>query len=136
MQAEKNQQFGIVIAGHGSRDADGIREFEQLVELVRERAPQHQVSHGYLEFAGPTIDQAISDQLSADAKQVVMVPGILLAATHAKNDLPGELLTAAREHPDIDIRIDASDAAVDAWCWSAAAQPTRTPTAKSPSSRG
>lgn len=106
MQTE-TQQFGIVIAGHGSRDADGIREFEQLVELVRERAPQHQVSHGYLEFASPTIDQAIAGQVSAAAKQIVMVPGILLAATHAKNDLPSELLTFAREHPDTDFHFGA-----------------------------
>jgi len=107
MQAETIQQFGIVIAGHGSRDADGIREFEQLVELVRERAPQHVVSHGYLEFASPTIDQAIAAQLNANAKQIVMVPGILLAATHAKNDLPSELLTSAREHPDVDFHFGA-----------------------------
>lgn len=101
MQAE-TQQLAIVIAGHGSRDADGIREFGQLVELVRERAPQHQVSHGYLEFASPTIDQAIAAHTTQNAKQIVMVPGILLAATHAKNDMPSELLTFAREHPDID----------------------------------
>ncbi|MDO9424988.1 MAG: precorrin-8X methylmutase [Methylobacter sp.] len=107
MQADIRQQYGIVIAGHGSRDADGIREFEQLVELIRERAPQHKVSHGYLEFAGPTIDQAIADQLNADAKQIVMVPGILLAATHAKNDMPSELLTYAREHPDTDFHFGA-----------------------------
>jgi precorrin-8X/cobalt-precorrin-8 methylmutase len=98
MQAD----FSIVIAGHGSRDADGIREFEQLVELVRERAPQHQISHGYLEFASPTIDQAISTHIEQGAKQIVMVPGILLAATHAKNDLPSELLSFAREHADTD----------------------------------
>ncbi len=107
MQAETHQPFGIVIAGHGSRDNDGIREFEQLIELVRERAPQHTISHGYLEFAGPTIDQAIEVQLSADAKQIVMVPGILLAATHAKNDMPSELLTFAREYPDIDFHFGA-----------------------------
>jgi precorrin-8X/cobalt-precorrin-8 methylmutase len=101
------QQFGIVIAGHGSRDADGIREFEQLVELVKARAPQHHVSHGYLEFASPTIDQAIAEQLNADSKQIVMVPGILLAATHAKNDLPSELLNAAREQPETDFHFGA-----------------------------
>ena len=95
-------EFGIVIAGHGSRDADGIREFEQLVELVRERAPQHSVTHGYLEFASPTLDQAIAAHTVQNAKQIVMVPGILLAATHAKNDLPSELLTFARDHPDTD----------------------------------
>ncbi len=106
MQAE-TQQFGLVIAGHGSRDADGIREFEQLVELIKERAPQHLVSHGYLEFASPTIDQAIAVQLNADARQIVMVPGILLAATHAKNDLPSELLSMARDHPEIDFHFGA-----------------------------
>ena len=106
MQAEI-QPFAIVIAGHGSRDTDGIREFEQLIELVKERAPQHTVSHGYLEFASPTIDQAIADQVNADAKQVVMVPGILLAATHAKNDMPSELLNYAREYPGIDFHFGA-----------------------------
>jgi precorrin-8X/cobalt-precorrin-8 methylmutase len=99
--------FGIVIAGHGSRDADGIREFEQLVELIRDRAPQHQISHGYLEFASPTIDQAITTHIVQGAKQIVMVPGILLAATHAKNDLPSELLSFAREHSDTDFHFGA-----------------------------
>ena len=100
-------QFGIVIAGHGSRDPDGIREFEALMALVRARAPQHVVSHGYLEFASPTIAQALAANLAAGARQVVMVPGVLLAASHAKNDMPTELLTFARAHPDIDFHFGA-----------------------------
>ena len=99
--------FGIVVAGHGSRDPDGIQEFEQLVELIKKRAPQHIVSHGYLEFAGPTIDQAIIAQLDAGVRRVVMVPGVLLAASHAKNDLPSELLAFAKTRPDIDFHFGA-----------------------------
>ena len=72
--------YGIIVAGHGSRDPDGIREFEQLVALVKQRALQHVVTHGYLEFSSPTIDQAVTAQLAAGAQQVVMVPGVLLAA--------------------------------------------------------
>lgn len=98
---------GLVIAGHGSRDRDGIREFENLIELIRARAPQHPVNHGYLEFAQPTLDQAVAANLAAGARQVVMVPGILLAASHAKNDLPSELLGFARQHPDIDFHFAA-----------------------------
>ena len=100
-------QLGIVIAGHGSRDADGIREFEALVALVRARVPQHAVSHGYLEFASPTIEQALAANLAAGARQVVMVPGVLLAASHAKNDMPSELLTFAQAHPEIDFHFGA-----------------------------
>ena len=103
----QTEAFGIVVAGHGSRDPDAIKEFEQLIDLIRLRAPKHLVSHGYLEFASPTIDQAITTHIAQNAKQVVMVPGILLAATHAKNDLPSELLTFAREHPETDFHFGA-----------------------------
>ena len=100
-------QLGIVIAGHGSRDPDGIREFEALMALVRARAPQHVVNHGYLEFASPTIDQALAANLAGGARQVVMVPGVLLAASHAKNDMPSEMLSFARTHPDVDFHFGA-----------------------------
>ncbi|MBC7453040.1 MAG: hypothetical protein H7335_04915, partial [Massilia sp.] len=58
-------QLGIVVAGHGSRDPDAVREFEALVELVRLRAPQHIVHHGYLEFSSPTIAEAVAANIAA-----------------------------------------------------------------------
>lgn len=106
-QAGQCDQFGIVIAGHGSRDPDAVREFEALVELIRARAPQHVVSHGYLEFASPTIGQAVAANLAAGARQVAVVPGVLLAARHAKNDMPSELLALARAYPAIDFHFGA-----------------------------
>ena len=50
--------YAIVIAGHGSRDPEAVSEFEQLVELARQRAGGRHVQHGFLEFARPTIDEA------------------------------------------------------------------------------
>ena len=104
---ERGQKHAIVIAGHGSRDPDGVREFEELVALVRMRAPQHVVNHGYLEFASPTIEQALEKSVAEGARQVVMVPSVLLAARHAKNDMPSELLAIARLHPDTDFHFGA-----------------------------
>jgi precorrin-8X/cobalt-precorrin-8 methylmutase len=107
IQADQFGQFGIVVAGHGSRDPDGVREFEALVELIRIRAPQHAVTHGYLEFASPTIAEAVAANLAAGVRQVAVVPGVLLAARHAKNDLPSEVLALAREHTGIDFHFGA-----------------------------
>ena len=107
MPVATKKPFGIVVAGHGSRDPDGVQEFEQLVKLVKQRASQQLVTHGYLEFASPTIDQAITAQLDAGAQQVVMVPTVLLAASHAKNDMPSELLGFAQAHPNIDFHFGA-----------------------------
>lgn len=102
-----DSRFGIVVAGHGSRDPDSVREFEALVELVRERAPQQAVSHGYLEFASPTIAAAVEQNIAAGSARIAVVPGVLLAARHAKNDMPSELLAMARLHPEIDLHFGA-----------------------------
>lgn len=107
MQAKDPVQFGIVVAGHGSRDPDGVREFEALVDVIRARAPQHAVSHGYLEFASPTIAEAVKASLAAGVRQIAVVPGVLLGARHAKNDMPSEVLALAREYPEIDFHFGA-----------------------------
>ena len=98
-QPESSSDYDIVIAGHGSRDPEGIREFEHLVQLVRQRARGRRVNHGFLEFACPTIEEAIRARIAAGARRVAVVPGVLLGATHAKNDMPGEVLALQREFP-------------------------------------
>ena len=100
MASSQASDYDIVIAGHGSRDPEGVREFERLVQLVQERARGRRVNHGFLEFARPTIDEAIRANIAAGARQVAVVPGVLLAAAHAKNDLPSEVLALRREFPE------------------------------------
>jgi precorrin-8X/cobalt-precorrin-8 methylmutase len=93
--------YGLVLVGHGSRDPDGLQQFEALAALMHERAGSHTITHGYLEFATPTIDQAVRANIALGAKEIVLVPGVLLAASHAKNDIPAEFLAMTREYPDV-----------------------------------
>ncbi|WP_245615781.1 precorrin-8X methylmutase [Andreprevotia chitinilytica] len=103
-----NNDYTIVLAGHGSRDPDGIAEFTALVELLRERAGGRPVTHGFLEFATPTLDAAVASAIDDGAKRIVMTPGVLLAATHAKNDMPSELLALQQAHPGIEFHYGAA----------------------------
>jgi precorrin-8X/cobalt-precorrin-8 methylmutase len=89
--------YAIVIAGHGSRDSEGVSEFEQLAKLVRQRVGERQVEHGFLEFARPTIDEAARSLITTGQQRIVIVPLVLLAAAHAKNDLPSEVLALQKE---------------------------------------
>lgn len=100
--------YSIVVAAHGSRDPAGIRECESLIELMKTRAPGRRIAHGYLEFASPTIDAAVKAAIQAGAKRVVMLPALLFAATHAKNDMPSELAVLKREFPDIEFYFGAA----------------------------
>ena len=97
MTSASADEYGIVIAGHGSRDPEGIAEFERFVELIRERAGKRQVRHGFLEFARPTIDEAARSMIEAGEQKLAIAPLILLAAAHAKNDMPSEVLALQHE---------------------------------------
>ncbi len=99
MMATQQDDYGIVIAGHGSRDPEGVREFEHLVEIIKNRGGGRRITHGFLEFARPTIDEAVRANIGAGSQRIAVVPGVLLAATHAKNDMPSEVLALQREFP-------------------------------------
>lgn len=105
--AMDTKPFGVVIAGHGSRDPDAVREFEALVNIVQQRAPGQVIHHGYLEFSSPTISEAIEQNIAAGMTQIAVVPGVLLAARHAKNDMPSELLAMASKYPALDFHFGA-----------------------------
>src|SRR5258707_7888146 len=100
MTSSSIEEYGIVIAGHGSRDPEGVSEFEQLVKLIQERAGRRRVNHGFLEFARPTIDEAVRSSIEAGEQRIAIVPLVLLAATHAKNDMPSEVLALQQEFPE------------------------------------
>ncbi len=99
--------YSIVIAAHGSRDPAAVKEVETLLALMRKRAPGRNITHGFLEFTLPTIDESVRAAIEAGAECVVMLPALLLAATHAKNDMPGELAVLKRDFPGVEFHFGA-----------------------------
>jgi sirohydrochlorin cobaltochelatase len=91
----------ILIAGHGSRDVEGTAEFHQLVELFAHRDPSRIVECGFLEFAKPVIQEGIDRCVERGANMVTVLPGMLMAAGHAKNDMPSEVHEARKRYPNV-----------------------------------
>ena len=102
----------VLLCGHGSRDHDAITEFEHLAAVVAERLPERRVSHGFLEFARPTIGTSLAALRDEGASAIDAVPGMLFAAGHAKNDIPSVLNGFAAANPGLAIRYG-RDLAVD-----------------------
>ena len=92
-------EMALVIAGHGSRDPEGVKQFESFIDGLRKARPDQVIRHGYLEFARPTIDEAARACVASGAKRIAVVPGVLLGATHAKNDMPVEVMMLQKEFP-------------------------------------
>jgi sirohydrochlorin cobaltochelatase len=91
----------LLIVGHGSRDPRGAEEFQELVSLVRARAPMP-VEGGFIELSRPPISECVNSLKERGAREISAVPLMLLAAGHAKDDVPATLVREKLTHPDLD----------------------------------
>jgi len=95
---------GIMICGHGSRDKDAEREFG----LSRKRVKKSVSTSTcwitvFLEFSAPNIHMGLNSLLSQGVEEIYAVPGMLFAATHAKNDIPSVLTTYEEKNAGLHI---------------------------------
>ena len=86
-------KIGIMICGHGSRAKSAEEEFGLLAKGIRARFPDTPVEHGFLEYSAPNIHMGLNRLVDAGVTEIIAVPGMLFAATHAKNDIPSVLTT-------------------------------------------
>jgi len=98
----------ILIAGHGSRDADGIAEFLEMARQFQTRRSDVPVELAFLEFARPTIQEGIDRLVKSGSRSIVVIPGVLMAAGHAKNDMASEVRRARERYPHIEFRMGAA----------------------------
>ncbi len=105
-EAEGDQgmtETAVMLCGHGSRDEGAVREFANVAARMREKLPQYDLEHGYLEFATPIIREGLDKLIDRGAKRILAVPGMLFAAGHAKNDIPSVLNTYMAQRPEAEI---------------------------------
>lgn len=93
----------LLVVGHGTKDAAGVEQFGQLVDLVRRHAGD-QVEGGFLELAPPPIQEAVSKLVAAGHREVDVVPLVLVAAGHSKGDIPAALERERLRHPGLSFR--------------------------------
>ncbi len=111
----------VLFCGHGSRDPQAIAEFEEAAAALRARLGDREFATGYLEFARPTIGEALAKLAAGGARRIVAVPVMLFAASHVKNDLPWEMNSFMASHPSVGVRLG-RDLAIDAKLLGAAAE--------------
>ncbi len=89
-----------LLVGHGSRDSDGNEEFIAFADLVRGAMPEREIVTCFLELANPDIPTGIRYCVERGATRVAVLPLILLAASHAKHEIPEFLDSARLQYPE------------------------------------
>ncbi|MBS2966996.1 sirohydrochlorin chelatase [Actinocrinis puniceicyclus] len=100
----------LLIVGHGTRALEGAAQFRAFVRRVGVRAaaradvPVEAVSGGFIELSSPPLREAVAQLVAGGVRDVVAVPLILLAAGHAKGDIPAALARERGRHPGLRVR--------------------------------
>ena len=95
---------GLLLVGHGSVSAEGAAEMRAIGRLVAAALPDVAVDVGFLELADPPAGQALDRLVARGCRRIVVLPSVLLAAGHAKSDVPALVLEGRQRHPHLDLR--------------------------------
>jgi sirohydrochlorin cobaltochelatase len=94
----------LLIVGHGSRDPRGAQEFHALVSLLREENQSLPIEGGFIELSQPPISECVERLVAGGSREISAVPLMLLAAGHAKDDIPATLVREKLSHPELTLR--------------------------------
>lgn len=101
---DKSGRQGLLLVGHGSREAVGVEEFLVVARQVAAARTEWLVEPCFLEFAEPSIAAGMAALAARGARSVVVVPVILFAAGHIRRDIPVAVAAAAARHPQLVVR--------------------------------
>jgi sirohydrochlorin cobaltochelatase len=93
----------LLLAAHGTRDPAGVAGFEALAARVADLARPDgiEVAGGFIELSAPPLRDAVTSLASTGPARVVAVPLMLVAAGHAKGDIPAALAREQARHPGV-----------------------------------
>ena len=97
----------LLLVAHGSRREESNIEIESLSEKISTLEPKEfdKVIPAFLEFASPSIPEAIKECTEVGATKVTILPYFLSAGVHITRDIPNEISEASQNTPDLDIQI-------------------------------
>ena len=97
----------LIIACHGSNKIEANDQMRKLTQQIRAfpTNPYEAVSVGFLEFARPSIGNAIDECVKSGAKSITVIPYFLSAGKHVKQDIPYLVSMSRKKYPNIPIML-------------------------------
>ncbi|BBU39875.1 sirohydrochlorin ferrochelatase [Aeribacillus pallidus] len=91
---------GVLYIFHGSRLRDSREEAIHFFNEVKASLPYEIQEISFLELAKPTIEEGFASCFAKGAAHIAVIPVLLLAAGHAKQDIPAILSTLQTNYPE------------------------------------
>ena len=97
----------LLLVAHGSRREESNLEVDSLSKkMLKFNSSQFdKVIPAFLEFASPSIPDAIEKCSEMGAKRVTVLPYFLSAGVHINRDIPNEVNKASQNFPNLEINV-------------------------------
>ena len=97
----------LLLVAHGSRREESNIEIESLSKKISTLEPKEfdKVMPAFLEFASPSIPEAIKECTELGATKVTILPYFLSAGVHITRDIPNEITEASEGSPGLEIKV-------------------------------
>lgn len=92
---------GVLLIGHGTRDARGTEQFFQLSTRLAESVQPIPCQAALLEFQQPTIPEAWDSLVAEGVNHIHVAPLLLFAAGHARQDIPEAIAACSQRTPGV-----------------------------------
>lgn len=92
---------GLLLFGHGARDAAWADPFRAVADRVRALQPRLQVELAFLELMQPALPDAAATLVERGCRLVSVVPLFLGTGGHVRRDLPRLVDDLRTRHPDV-----------------------------------
>ena len=91
----------VVYIGHGSRSNEGNAQFITFVQSVMKEIPFQKQKIAFLELVKPTINETLEKLIEEGAERILVVPVLLFAAAHHKQDIPEAIKVVQGRYPHV-----------------------------------
>lgn len=105
---------GIILFGHGARNAEYIEPFKRIRAVVAARQPDVPVEIGFLELTQPPLEATIECLVARGVNEIKVVPIFFAPGRHVLKDLPQLIGNAMDRFPGVEFAVSACVGEVDA----------------------
>lgn len=95
----------LILFAHGSRDPLWLGTFRKLARELRAELGEDRVGLAFIEFAEPTLFQALAEAQADGVRDVKLLPMFLSAGGHVSRDIPRLVHGAGSRFPDMEIEL-------------------------------
>lgn len=91
----------LILIAHGSKDPRWRKPFERLEKSLKSDLGDNRVFLSYMEFAEPTLMDAVSHAVHAGADEIKVLPLFMAGGSHVDQDIPPQVETARKKFPEV-----------------------------------